>query len=290
MRHRTRARALKTTKLHDKNVAGLGVRFNPATFSGYVAVLDNGGLLTVVRSDMGNLEELDVPTLPITADTDVIVEMVALGSQIDTYVWRPGEPRPSTPASSVVDTTYTSGRAAIVYNEDDNNTAGVFRFAAAQDTPFFACDFDGDTRCTLVDLDMLTMEAATGGNGPQFDLNGDGSVDRSDINDPTVGWLTQGGAANPDVTDGNPFLEGDANLDSVVDGQDFIVWNGNKFNSTGLWSLGDFNADGVTDGQDFLLWNGNKFTSSDGVSAVPEPSAGAFFFSLVLLGAVRSRR
>ena len=71
----------------------------------------------------------------------------------------------------------------------------------------------------------------------------------------------------------NPYLVADFNLDGVVDGQDFIQWNSNKFSSTGKWSMGDANADGVTDGQDFIEWNSNKFTSSNGFSAVPEPAA-----------------
>ena len=65
-------------------------------------------------------------------------------------------------------------------------------------------------------------------------------------------------------TGGNPFLKGDANLDGVVDGQDFILWNTNKFTSNPAWCKGDFNADGVVDGQDFIIWNTNKFTSAGG--------------------------
>ena len=56
-----------------------------------------------------------------------------------------------------------------------------------------------------------------------------------------------------------------------------------------LWSHGDFNGDGVVDGQDFILWNGNKFTSSDAVAAVPEPSMPILALFLMLLG-VRTRR
>ncbi len=55
-------------------------------------------------------------------------------------------------------------------------------------------------------------------------------------------------------------LNGDANLDDVVDGQDFIVWNTHKFQSGKHWFDGDFNLDTVTDGQDFIIWNQNKFT------------------------------
>ncbi|MEM8681039.1 MAG: hypothetical protein AAGF97_16970 [Planctomycetota bacterium] len=64
---------------------------------------------------------------------------------------------------------------------------------------------------------------------------------------------------------------GDANGDRVIDGQDFVIWNTNKFTAGNSWEDGDFNGDGLVDGQDFVLWNGNKFTSVDGF-AVPEPT------------------
>ena len=60
------------------------------------------------------------------------------------------------------------------------------------------------------------------------------------------------------LTGGNPFLEGDANLDGSVD-------------------VSDFNA-----------WNGNKFTSSD-VVCVPEPGAG-WLIVAALVGVGTRRR
>ena len=133
------------------------------------------------------------------------------------------------------------------------------------------CDFDGDGDCDLMDLDALTQEIVAGTDTPEFDLNGDGVVTAADITDETSGWLTQGGAANADVTGGNPFLNGDANLDGFVDVTDFNIWNMNKFNNTGLWSQADFSADGASDVTDFNIWNMNKFTSSQ-PAAVPEPA------------------
>lgn len=69
-------------------------------------------------------------------------------------------------------------------------------------------------------------------------------------------------------------LPGDANGDGLVDGQDFIIWNSNKFQTGTDWTSADFNSDGLTDGQDFLLWNEYKFTLAGGAgipNAVPEP-------------------
>ncbi len=68
---------------------------------------------------------------------------------------------------------------------------------------------------------------------------------------------------NVPLTGGNPFLQGDANLDGQVDGQDFIRWNSNKFTTNSDWCGGNFNGDTSVDGQDFIIWNAFKFMSSD---------------------------
>ena len=82
---------------------------------------------------------------------------------------------------------------------------------------------------------------------------------------------------------------GDANLDGVVDGQDFIAWNIHKFTNEASWCHGDFNADGVIDGQDWIEWNNNKFMSSDSVTAVPEPTLGIWWLVLGVVATVRRR-
>ena len=146
------------------------------------------------------------------------------------------------------------------------------------------CDFDNSGDCTIDDIDSLVMEIVAGGNGAIFDLNGDGMVDAGDVNE----WLSIAGEEN--LGPGRAYLSGDSDLDGVVDGQDFITWNANKFNSTGKWSLADFNADGATDGQDFIIWNGNKFQSADAV-AVPEPtSAAACIWCLAVAALLRKTK
>ena len=125
-----------------------------------------------------------------------------------------------------------------------------------------------------VDADALVAAIVAGTNPPFFDLTDDGQVDAADLS----AWLTVGGAFH--LGQGRSFLGGDANLDGIVDGLDFIRWNDNKFTSMAAWSAGDFNADGVVDGLDFVIWNGNKFQSSDGGIAVPEPSHVALWFVL----------
>ena len=133
-------------------------------------------------------------------------------------------------------------------------------------------DFNNDGFWNCDDMNALSAAIATGSNDLGFDMNGDGSITLADITDPTDGWLAVGGANNPAQTNGNPFINGDANLSGEVDGSDFGIWNSNKFSSNNAWCSGDFNANGAVDGSDFNEWNSHKFTSSDGMSAVPEPA------------------
>jgi T5SS/PEP-CTERM-associated repeat protein len=127
-------------------------------------------------------------------------------------------------------------------------------------------DFDNNGLYNCADINALTGTIAAGSNTGSFDLTGDGLVNVSDLD----AWRLEAGGVN--IGPGRAYRIGDANLDGVVDGSDFGIWNGSKFTSNTAWCSGNFNADGVVDGSDFGLWNGNKFTSSDGVSVVPEPS------------------
>ncbi|MEM8678575.1 MAG: cytochrome c peroxidase [Planctomycetota bacterium] len=136
--------------------------------------------------------------------------------------------------------------------------------------PFvLACDFDGDGQCGIDDLNTLLAAGpiaggvAIGSDNQRYDINFDGVLNGNDLEM----WLTEAA-----LVDGlaSPYQVGDANLDSQVDGQDFIIWNSSKFTAQTAWDRGDFNGDGLVDGQDFVLWNGSKFTASDG-NVVPEP-------------------
>jgi hypothetical protein len=58
--------------------------------------------------------------------------------------------------------------------------------------------------------------------------------------------------------------------------------------NTAAWCKGDFNADGVVDGQDFIAWNTNKFQSAlDGAAQVPEPWAATMLWVGFLASFVR---
>ncbi len=153
-------------------------------------------------------------------------------------------------------------------------------------------DFSGDGVWDCADINALTAAIAAGSTDLAFDMNGDGQVSLADVTDPALGWLVVGGANNPSATGGAAFLEGDANLDGVVDVGDFNLWNGSKFTANDSWCLGDFTADGSVDVSDFNTWNANKFTSSSDAAAVPEPACAMLLGSALLafIGFVRSRR
>lgn len=147
------------------------------------------------------------------------------------------------------------------------------------------CDLNTDQKCNVDDLNRLV------GLGPiadgvmvtdqllRYDLTGDGVIDLQDVD----AWLA--GAADFNGL-ASPYKYGDADLDGVVDGQDFIAWNLHKFDEALNWDEGNFNGDAVIDGSDFIVWNSNKFTSS----LVPEPAGVGSLSWLAALLLSRCRR
>lgn len=94
-------------------------------------------------------------------------------------------------------------------------------------------------------------------------------------------WRAEAGAA--ELNSGDPYLPGDADLDGLVDGADFLMWNANKVTMIPAWCSGDFSANGVIDGSDFLIWNQFKFHIADAAGTVPEPSVPTISLLLVYL-------
>jgi hypothetical protein len=69
-------------------------------------------------------------------------------------------------------------------------------------------------------------------------------------------------------------LEGDSNLDSLVDVNDRITWNSNKFTTGKTWLEADWTGEGTVDVNDRIKWNSNKFTDySAAAAAAGEPAA-----------------
>jgi hypothetical protein len=153
---------------------GVVARLDPLTLTGYAAILDDNDQYELLRIDGGQpVTLMRQDGLDIGALSDALIELNIVGDQLSLFLWRPGEPKPAEPIVTVTDGNYPSGRAGILFNEDDDNTAGIFRFAAAQDTPF---------------VDMLAG-----------DFNMDGSVDAADY----AFWRDRLG---------NPFTPNDYNV------------------------------------------------------------------------------
>ncbi|MEM7313262.1 MAG: sialate O-acetylesterase [Planctomycetota bacterium] len=141
-------------------------------------------------------------------------------------------------------------------------------------------DFNDDGVYDCADVDSLVDAIATNSADTGFDLTGDAVVDTADL----TAWLAEAGNNNI----GAPYLQGDANLDGVVDVSDFNTWNSNKFTTVAAWCAGDFNADGAIDVSDFNVWNSNKFQASD-AATVPEPSGLTILISSLALILTRRR-
>jgi hypothetical protein len=191
------------------------------------------------------------------------------------FVWTPGGGMVDLTALATnlgIDLQATTLSLPLAISQDGKTIVGLGRQGVAFSVGFVLQlesdgDFNNDGNYACADIDALVAEIVAGTNNALYDMSGDGLVNHDDL----TKWLAEAGAAQ--IPSGNPYLEGDANLDSVVDGTDFNTWNMHKFTNVAAWCSGDFNADGAVDGSDFNLWNLNKFTSADSqVTAVPEPA------------------
>ncbi len=155
------------------------------------------------------------------------------------------------------------GDPATMGGTDQRGAARVFNgrvdigSVEVNDSVTLNLDFNNDTLYNCADMDLLEAAIDLGVFNAAFDVNQDLALTSADV----FAWLMDAGELRFGA--GRFFKNGDANLDGVVDGQDFITWNGSKFTNANRWCLGDFNQDDVVDGQDFIIWNANKFTMSD---------------------------
>ena len=169
----------------------------------------------------------------------------------------------------------------LLYNDDGNR---FFSGVAALPGPSGeGADLNGDLDLDQVDLDAMTRAVVGETGDMSFDLSGDGAVNRADRD----AWLQI--AAEENLPAGAAYAMGDANLDGLVNAEDFSIWNQHKFQRLAAWSKGDFNSDGVVDGEDFVIWNEGRLTGGAAVAvAVPEPSS--VWIVVGLLGLVVTAR
>ena len=153
-------------------------------------------------------------------------------------------------------------RAPVFYGNDSDS------WVAADATPGevdfsgnVSGDYNNDGLVDAADIDILVTAARMPAAAVYMDLDGSFSVTQGDV---TALLQTIVGARY-----------GDANLDGVVDGSDFNIWNDNKFQSCNKsWAQGDWNGDGAVDGSDLNIWNINKFKSADPIPGALPMGAG----------------
>jgi hypothetical protein len=178
--------------------------------------------------------------------------------------------------------TYPRGTYRYGYNKIDS--AGTYTLTMDFDSPGTAGSTFGS-----VGADKEVMAALGDSGGPTWLRDSQGNLQVAGIHSGVSGssygayfvdvrvstfadWINDVLASMP-VSDPDP-LAGDANLDGIVDIDDFGILKGNLGMSSAKWAHGDFNGDGRVDIDDFGILKGNLGASSATVSGatVPEPA------------------
>ena len=117
-------------------------------------------------------------------------------------------------------------------------------------------DFDGDYSVGCDEVDQLAEAILENGNSDaMFDLTEDNIVDSQDMD------ALLDSIATHRLHSRQQVLPADANLDGVVDGSDFNIWNRHRSTEASGICQGDFNLDGIVDGTDWSIWSEIKFQS-----------------------------
>lgn len=116
------------------------------------------------------------------------------------------------------------------------------------------------------DLDLLGRQVAQGTARLQFDVDGDGTLSRGDVD----GWLSIAGR-----------VQADLDASGQVGFEDFLQLSGNfgRTDESVRWSTGDLDVDGAVAFADFLLLS-NQF-GQPSVAGVPEPSSKMMILALL---------
>jgi hypothetical protein len=133
--------------------------------------LDDGGTLGLQVALGQEIDDItpSVELGELNALSDVIMEFNLVGDQLSGFVWRPGDSKPATPQITAQNGIFISGKAGIAYDEDDDNTTGVFRWVMAQDEPFvdtLAGDFNADGKVDAADYVVWRKDPSAHGGDP----------------------------------------------------------------------------------------------------------------------------
>lgn len=131
-------------------------------------------------------------------------------------------------------------------------------------------NFDGEINA----LDVDSICSNLGSAELQYDVNLDSTVDLADV----AAWIDERGTVN-----------GDANLNGVVDFPDFVqlARDFGRDSDTIVWTSGDFNCDGMVSFSDFTVLAANfgrTASATATTTAVPEPRSWLYaclFFALL---------
>jgi hypothetical protein len=187
----------------DGNIA-VGARIDPDTLNGYVGLIDHGGQMVILRSDFGAdlipLGEIELGELGIDASTNLFLQLDVLGTELSLTAWRPGTTMPEAQLTAT-DDFYTDGVAGLLYNEDDPETSGVYRFAQASSTRLVGPvpgDANSDGKVDLTDFGILKSNFGTGTTMPEGDFDFDKKVDLTDFGILKENFGKGGAAAVPE--------------------------------------------------------------------------------------------
>ena len=173
----------------------------------------------------------------------------------------------NTPMSRV-ELTYTGGGPSDTYYLDH-----VVISAGAM-----ACDFNSDSECNDVDIDLLAAAVRNGTSDAKFNVDGIG------------GDIPDDGDFDFYITDDSMLSTGfgDHDLNMNVNFNDFVKIS-NNFNMMGGWDQGNGNTDDITNFNDFVRMSNNFGMDFTSASNVPEPATvGAI--GLLALIVLRKRR